>query len=362
MASGSDQEKTEKATPKKREEARRKGEVPKSKEVSSTVVFLAILGVLFFFGPYLLKQIVGMMQGFLSQTTSVSVTLSNLNLLTMQAAYQMVMILAPILAMAFIAGILGNVLQFGFLWTGETLVMDFNKINPVKGFGRIFSKRTLMEMLKSCAKIFIVGYLAYSVVEKEFSENLLTLADMDVWAILIYIFRISFKILLHVLWFLIVLSLLDYAFQRWQYEEQLKMTKQEVKDEFKQREGDPHIKARVRAIQREMAKKRMLSEVPHADVVITNPTHLAVAMKYDAAKGPAPCVVAKGADFLAQKIRDIAEEHHVPLVEDKPLAQALFKGVKVGGLIPEELYRAVAEILAYVYGLKRRPVSHEGKR
>ncbi len=352
MATGSDQEKTERATPKKREEARERGQVAKSREVASTAVYLSLLFVLYFFSPYFLKHLLGLMKEFLSQTTQVQITSANLMLLTSQALMQLFQILAPLFAVAFVMGFLGNVLQFGFLLSGESLRPKLDKLNVVKGIGRMFSKSALIELLKSIAKIVVVGFLAYSVVRDEFFRTLPTLVDLDVWGIFFYIARISYKILVHVLWFLIILSAVDYAFQRWQYEEDLKMTKQEVKDEYKQREGDPQVKARVRSIQREMARKRMLADVPLADVVVTNPTHLAVALQYDPDKGAAPRVVAKGADFLAEKIRNIAKEHGVPLVEDKPLARALYKGVKVGQLIPESLYKSVAEILAYVYSLK----------
>jgi flagellar biosynthetic protein FlhB len=354
MAFGSDQEKTERATPKKREEARKKGQVPKSREVASTTVFLAVLLTIYFYGPVFLGNILNMMRGFLSQATTIQVTTATFNLLTQQVLYQLLLILTPILAAAFLSGLFGNVVQFGFLLTGEPLVPKLEKLNPLKGLGRMFSKHTLVELAKSIAKVVLVGYLAYLVVRKEFFLSLPALGDMDVGSILVYVSRVSYKILLHALWFMIILSILDYLFQRWQYEEKLKMTKQEVKDEYKQREGDPQIKARVRSIQREMARKRMLAEVPHADVVITNPTHLAIAMKYDPSRGPAPRVIAKGADFLAEKIRRLAEEHKVPLVEDKHLARTLYKAVKIGDFIPESLFKAVAEILAYVYSLKGR--------
>lgn len=352
MPTGSDQEKTERATPKKREEARERGQVAKSREVSSTAVYLSMLLVFNFLSPYFLKHLLGLMREFLSQTTQVEITSANLMLLTSQALMQISMILAPLFVVAFVMGFLGNVLQFGFLFSGEALRPKFDKLNVVKGIGNMFSKSALVELLKSVAKIIVVGFLAYSVVRDEFFRTLPTLVDLDVWGIFFYITKISYKILLHVLWFMIILSAIDYAFQRWQFEEDLKMTKQEVKDEYKQREGDPQVKARVRSIQREMARKRMLSDVPRADVVVTNPTHLAIALQYDLEKGAAPRVVAKGADFIAVKIRTIAKEHGIPLVEDKPLARALYKGVKVGQLIPENLYKAVAEILAYVYGLK----------
>ncbi len=355
MAGPSDQEKTERATPKKREDARRRGEVAKSREVSSTTVYLFILVVLYLLGPHLLERLLGMVRGYLSQSTGVTVTLANLNLLSVQAASHFVLILAPIMGVGVVAAFTGNIMQVGFLMTGETLVPDVGKLNPLKGLGRLVSKHALMEAAKSVAKIAIVAYLAYSVIRYEFLHRLPTVGAMEVEGILLYVSRVSFTILTRVLWFLIVLSVIDYAFQRWQYEEKLKMTKQEVKDEYKQREGDPMVKARVRSIQREMARRRMLAEVPGADVVVTNPTHLAVALKYEPEKGPAPRVVAKGANLIAEKIRQLAKEHGVPLVEDKSLARALYKGVRLGGFVPENLYRAVAEILAYVYSLKRRP-------
>jgi len=352
MAQGSDQEKTERATPKKREEARERGQVAKSREIASTAVYLSMLLVFYFFSPYFMQHLLGLMREFLSQATRMEITQANMMLLTDQAVLQLFWILAPLFVIAFVMGFLGNVLQFGFLLSGEALMPKFDKLNVFKGIGKMFSKSALMELIKSIAKIVVVGFLAYSVVRDEFFRTLPSLVDMDVWGIFFYISRVSYKIMLHVLWFLILLSAIDYVFQRWQFEEDLKMTKQEVKDEYKQREGDPQVKARVRSIQREMARKRMLTDVPTADVVVTNPTHFAVALKYDPEQGAAPRVVAKGADFLAAKIREVAKAHGVPLVEDKPLARALYKGVKVGQFIPENLYKAVAEILAYVYSLK----------
>ncbi len=354
MAGPSDQERTERATPKKREDARRRGEVAKSREVVSTTVYLFVVAVLYLAGPYLFERLLAMVRGYLSQATAVTVTLANLNQMSVHALGQFLLILAPIMAVGVVAAVTGNVMQFGFLMTGETLVPDIGKLNPLKGLGRLVSKQAFMEASKSVAKIMIVAALAYSVIRNEFLHRLPTVGAMEVEGIFLYVTQVSFTLLMRVLWFLMVLSVIDYLFQRWQYEEKLKMTKQEVKDEYKQREGDPLVKARVRSIQREMARRRMLAEVPGADVVVTNPTRLAVALKYDPDKGPAPRVVAKGANFIAEKIRELARQHGVPLVEDKPLARALYKGVPLGGFVPENLYRAVAEILAYVYSLKRR--------
>ena len=359
MPMASDQERTERATPKRREEARRRGQVAKSREASATAVYLAVIVVLYFWGPTMLRTLLSVTRGVLAQAAALDVDKGSLELLALQLLGRSALIVGPLFAAGLAAAVLGNVLQFGFLFTGEALALDLNRLNPVEGFGRFFSKQALAEMAKSLLKLGAVAYLAFGVVRREMGGDLPGLAGMDSWGITAYTARVSFGILVRVFWFLVVLSVLDYAFQRWQYEERLKMTRQEVKDEYKQREGDPQVKARVRAIQREMARRRMLAEVPEADVVVTNPTRLAVALAYDPARAPAPRVVAKGADFLAEKIREVAREHGVPVVEDKPLARALYHGVKVGGLIPENLYRAVAEVLAYVYRLQGRgPAGH----
>jgi flagellar biosynthetic protein FlhB len=210
----------------------------------------------------------------------------------------------------------------------------------------------MVELVKGILKVCIIGFVAYVVISKEIG-NLITLADQTIWGMFSYLGGVCFKILLATTVVLVFLAALDYAYQRWEYEKSLRMTKQEIKDEYKNTEGDPMIKARIRRIQRDMARKRMMAEVPKADVIITNPTHLAIAIQYDPASMQAPVVVAKGADFIAEKIRQIAEENDVPLVENKPLAQVLYKIVKVNQLVPEDLYKAVAEVLAFVYEQKK---------
>ena len=213
------------------------------------------------------------------------------------------------------------------------------------------SFKSLVEMLKSVAKLGLVGYVAYRIVMNE-KGGLALLADMDVTAILAYIMKVNLKIFFWCTVLILVLAIIDFVYQRWQHEKNLKMSKQEVKDEFKQREGDPMVKSRIRNIQRKMAHQRMMTAVPTADAIITNPTHLAVAIKYDAVKMDAPRVVAKGAGFVAERIKKMAQAYGVPIIENKPLARALFK-LEIGQLIPADLYKAVAEVLAYVYKLKR---------
>jgi flagellar biosynthetic protein FlhB len=212
--------------------------------------------------------------------------------------------------------------------------------------------RSVIELIKSIFKICIVGAVAYFVVKNELS-NMIPLMEQTVWGMMTYFGRICFKILLATTIILVILAIFDYIYQRWEYEKSLRMTKQEIKDEYKNTEGDPLIKARIRRIQREIAHKRMMAQVPKADVIITNPTHLAVAIKYDPDNMLAPTVVAKGANIIAEKIKQIAEENEVPIVENKPLAQVLYKMVDIDNLIPEDLYRAVAEVLAFVYDQKK---------
>jgi flagellar biosynthetic protein FlhB len=258
------------------------------------------------------------------------------------------------------AGLLVNYFQVGFLFSAQPLTPDLSKIDPIKGFKRLFSLRALAELIKNCLKILIISVVVYLTLTAE-AENTLMLADRSIWDIMACVGDITFKIIFRTCWILLFLAGLDYLYQRWEFEKSLRMTRQEVKDEHKQSEGDPMVKARIRRIQREIARRRMMSKVPKADVVITNPEHLAVALKYDPEKMFAPVVVAKGAGEVAEKIRRIARDSGVPVLENKPLARAMYKLVKVNDAIPETLYRLVAEVLAYVYSLRPRAAYLEGR-
>ena len=229
--------------------------------------------------------------------------------------------------------------------------MKLTKLNPVSGLKRLVSLKALVELAKSISKILFIGSIAYLLVKSDMKEFPI-LMHQEVGQILVFIARVSLKVCFFVCLAMIVLAVLDFIYQRWQHEEDLKMTKQEVKDEQKQTYGDPKVKARIRSVQLEMARRRMMEAVPGADVVITNPTHLALALKFDAREMVAPRILAKGSGHIAERIREIAVEHQIPIVEEKPLAQALFKMVEIGDYIPAELFRAVAEVLAYVYRLK----------
>ncbi|MCP4688204.1 MAG: flagellar biosynthesis protein FlhB, partial [Desulfobacterales bacterium] len=260
------------------------------------------------------------------------------------------MILSPLMLAVMIAGVVGNVAQFGFLFTTDSLTPNLGKLNPVSGVKRLFSLKSLVELVKSVLKLLVVGLIAYLVLKGEL-DNIPGLMFLGVRDILDFIGDVSFDIILYVSLVLIILAVLDFSYQRWQHEKDMRMTKQEVKDEGKEREGDPQIKARIRSAQMELSRRRMMEKVPEADVVITNPTHYAVALQFNPKEMVAPRVVAKGSNLVAQKIKKIARENHVPVLEDKPLAQALYKAVDIDDFIPAELYRAVAEVLAYVYRL-----------
>jgi len=346
-------ERTERATERRRQEAREKGQVAKSTEVNTLLMFGAGLLALNFFALLMLENYSEIFRYTLSNCTTIELTqLTTVNLFVYYLN-KMAVILGPLFIIIVAAAILANALQVGFFISTKSLAPDFSKIDPMKGFKNMFSKHKIVDLLKGILKIFVIGYVAYKTVLNRIG-NFPELLDRSVIEILIFIVSMMFKVMFNVVLVYIIIAILDYAFQRWQYEENLKMTKQEIKEEHKQQEGDPLIKSRIRAVQREMARRRMMKEVEKAEVVVTNPIHLAVALKYDTEKMDSPMVVAKGARLIAEKIKEVAKLHNVPIVEDKPLAQALYKKVEIGEFVPMELYKAVAEILAYVYKVSKK--------
>jgi flagellar biosynthetic protein FlhB len=351
LADGDFQEKTEKATPKKRSEARKKGRVAKSQEVASISVLLTGLSTLCLFGSFMYSHMRSVMAESFSLVASPVLGLSDFVTLNQHMVQHFLTMLAPVMIAVVVIAILSNLMQVGFILSWEPLIPKFSKLNPIKGLGKLFSKQSLMELFKSCAKLAIVGVIAYWTVRGEM-ERFLTLGGLEVSGIALYILKVVLKIFLRVCVVMIFLSALDFAFQKWQFEEQLKMTKQEVKEEFKRSEGDPLIKSRIRRVQQEVARRRMMQEVPKADVVVTNPLHLALAVRYDSAAMNAPHVVAKGAEAIAERIKALAREHNIPIVENKELAQNLYKIVEIGDEIPSDFYQTVAEVLAYVYRIK----------
>lgn len=347
------QEKTEQGTPKRKEEAREKGRVAKSREVSSVAVLSACLIYFHFNATGLLEKISAIMASIFRSAGQAPVSIDNVQALFAGILFKVFIVLFPFFLVIFVISIFANMIQVGALFSTKAIQPEWSKIDPLKGFERLFSMQSFVEFIKNIIKMLIIGFVSYLVIKSEV-EGCLPLADQTVWEIMLYMGRITFKIMMTTCLALIVLAILDYAYQRWEYEKGLKMSRQEIKEEFKNSEGDPAIKARIKRLQREMSRKRMMAAVPKADVVITNPTHLAVAIQYDRQTRVAPVVVAKGADAIAEKIREIAGEHHIPIVENKPLAQVLYKMVRIDDMIPENLYRSVAEVLAFVYNLKRQ--------
>lgn len=348
----SDQERTEQATGKRRADFRKKGQVAQSKEVHTAALMTGALLLWTFYAPVFWRSLENILGRMWTIAGDFEVTPLSVMVLFNRIAGQMALLMAPILLMTLVIGFMSSYLQIGWLFTAEPLAPNLSKINPVTGLGRLFSKRSIIEVVKSLLKVLLVGVVAYKVIISEFGHAL-DLVDMDVKDSVSFLAGTAGRIMLRACGIMILLGLFDFLFVRWEMEEKMKMTKQEQKEEHKESEGDPQIKARIRSLQMQAARRRMMAEVPKADVIITNPTHLSIALAYDRNRMNAPQIVAKGADAVAMRIREIAREHRVPLVENKPVARALFK-VDIGREVPEEMFQAVAEILAYVYGLKRR--------
>ncbi|RUM64830.1 MAG: flagellar biosynthesis protein FlhB [Sulfurimonas sp.] len=347
-----DLEKTEDPTPKKIEDSRKEGNVPKSQDASGVIsLFFAILAILMLFG-FMGDRLFGLSR-YLFSLQGMPITQSSLVDLAFTMMMEFLIIAIPLALVVAISGVIGGLAQFGFLFTTKPLIPDFKKLDPIKGFGNLFSLKKLIEGAKITLKAMTtmgVGFTFFFFFIQELpTVALFPLTDQLDW--------VKDKIIIIALVMLLVLAvfaLIDLVIVRKQYFDKLKMSKQEIKDEMKNMEGDPHIKGKIRQIQMETARKRMMAEVPHADVVITNPTHYAVAVKYDGSKHRAPVVIAKGMNTIAVNIKKVAREHRVHIVQNPPLARALYNEVNIDQPIPEALFVTVAEILAYVYKIDNR--------
>jgi flagellar biosynthetic protein FlhB len=343
-------DKTEKATPKRKREAREKGQIFKSTEIINAFSLLAMFGVLSIFGNMIIDNTKAMMDHFFSQTPG-AVTQAAVSNALGSAVLYFLNIVAPVLVAAFLCAVIFNIAQVGFVFSTKALAPKFERISMGAGIKRIFSKRTLIELVKSIIKIAILAWVAYSEYEgrlKQFPGLMGEDLGYSIAAFAKMVLDVAFKLAIA----FAIFAPFDYMYQRWKYNKDLMMTKQEVKDEYKLTEGNPQTKSRISQKQRQMSRMRMVQAVKEADVVITNPTHYAIALSYKENKHKAPVVVAKGVDFLAQRIKEKAREFKVEIVENKPLAQSLYFFCEVGDEVPEDLYKAVAEILAYVYRLK----------
>ncbi|MFJ8087292.1 flagellar biosynthesis protein FlhB [Lysinibacillus sp. Ag94] len=347
-------EKTEKATPKKRQDARKKGQVIKSQDISSAIVMLMVFIFLYFFAGSLLDDLLAFFkQTFIQNIRVETLTIDSVMRLFTETLVQMAFVIGPIMGIAFVGALAGNFLQFGFLFTLEPMKFDLKKMDPIKGLKKIFSVKAIIELIKSVLKIGFIGGVTTIIVWTNLPK-VLALSFKSPWITLITVGKLVGIMGIAASLVLLCVSLLDWMYQKFDYEKNLKMSKQDIKDEYKNSEGDPLIKSKIKQRQREMAMRRMMSEIPNADVVITNPTHYAIALKYDEESMEAPRIVAKGTDFIAQKIKMIAKEHDVIMVENRPLARAMYDQVEIGDQVPEEFFKAIAEVLAYVYRIKRK--------
>ncbi len=351
MAEESFQEKTEQPTPKRIRDAREKGQVAKSMEVSSVVIMLAGIGSLVVMGSYTTGQLKGMFSWLFQSNSYQMIQPESISHFMNQVGFIFARSIAPIVIVLVVAAAGVSFLQVGPLVSTQAIEPKAEKLDIVKGMKRLFSPRALFTAGRDVIKLGIIATICWFAIQAEV-PTMLSFPDMGVQEIAGSMTGIAIKISLKILAALIVIAALDYAYQKYDYIKGLKMTKQELKEEMKHTEGNPQVKSRVRSIQREMSRKRMMADVPKADVVVTNPTHIAVALKYDTDKMDAPIVLAKGERLIAEAIKRIAAEAGVPIVENKPLARALFKTVEIGMQIPADLYKGVAEVLAYVYSLK----------
>jgi len=346
------QEKTERATQKKRGDARKKGQVAKSQELPAAFILLFTFMSFLMLGGYYKERILNLFGFIFEHKLNMQLTGSSVVALFSDLMLQGLMLLMPILAIAFIVAILASYMQIGFLLTGDPLKFKLSKLNPINGFKQIFSLRSLVNFVKNVLKLIVIGLLVYMTLWGE-RERIVQLADVPIASIFTYTAGLTVKLGLEIGAVLVVLAVFDYIYQRFEHEKSLKMSKQDIKDEYKKSEGDPLIKGKIRERQRRMALQRMMQDVPKADVVITNPTHFAVALQYDGSKMEAPVVIAKGMDHVALRIREVAKEHGVMTMENKPLARALYDRSEIGDPIPADLFQAVAEVLAYIYKLKK---------
>lgn len=353
MAEQAAGEKTLPASLQKRQRAREEGRVARSQDLCAGFTMIAALFALRYFGPPMLQGIQEAIAYFFRNADQMLPTENNLRDIAWQVLWRMTAIALPFMLAMLVSGVLINVFQVGLLLTGKPLMPKFDKINPFSGMATLFSTRALIELAKSLLKVTVVGYVAW-ISLRDSTPECISLMDLTPSGLVGAVGGLVFLLWWRIALVLLVMGLLDYALQRWQFERNLMMTVQEAREELREYEGDPRIKQRIRQIQRRIAMQRMMAEVPKADVIITNPTHYAVALRYDGGRMLAPVVVAKGARLVAERIREIAVENDVPIVQKPELARNLYRNVEPGQPIPEPLFRAVAEVLAYVYQIDRR--------
>lgn len=349
-------EKTEDATPRQRERAREEGRVASSREVGTLFVLTTATLAIYFFGPYMTRRLLGLFTWVFQNLHSIDLTVGGAAVLLRSMFLQILLILGPIFVALVVAAIAGWVFQVGFLLSSRPLQFKAERINPIEGAKRLFSWRLLMETIKSVLKFTVVAFVCYYLFKPLLPWST-AMTDSDPNQLIPAILYQGMRIALYLLLFLLVVAVADYSFQRWEYEKSIRMSRYEVKQELKETEGDPQIRARVRSIRQQQLRQRMMAEVPTAEVVVTNPTHYAVALRYDPTERDAPHVVALGRGLIAQRIKEIASENDVPIYEEPWLARQLYRTCNVGDTIPVDLWQAVAKVLAYLRTLERKRVA-----
>ncbi len=344
-------EKTEPPSAKRRADFRNKGQVAQSKEVQTAMLFTFMLLFWFFYAPFFLKSLTNLITHVWANSGEFAVNKTSIVILAYFLLKNIGMMMAPIFALALVAGVFSSLMQIGWNFTTQPLMPNLTKLDPIQGMSKFFSKQSLVEVVKSIFKVVLIGLVSFYTIKGEF-QGALILSDTAIIESLLFLGRVAALVLAKICALMILLAVLDYAFVRYEMEEKMKMTKQEQKEEMKESEGDPHIKSKIRSIQQAMARRRMMAAVPEADVIITNPTHYAVAVQYKSDEMDAPVILAKGQNIIAQKIKEIGRNNDIPLVENPPVARLLHSKVEIGDTIPADLFKAVAEILAHVYSLK----------
>lgn len=351
-------DKTEKATPKKLDDARKEGRVARSSDLINGFMLLLMFFVLKLFGGIMAGLFLDSFVKYYNKASDISMEVFDVRQavnLSNEIVLDIVIASLPVLIGSFVVALVGNIVQVGWKVTGKPLKPKLDRLNPIGGLKRMFSQEKVVELIKSILKVLAIALVAYNEVKDRW-KFILNLYDFEFMQAVLNIFDIVLDVGIKISFIFVIIGLADFGYQKWKHLHDLRMSKQEVKDEMKQSEGDPQIKGQIRQKMREGARRRMMQDLPKADVVITNPTHFAVAVKYDKETAEAPYVLAKGADYVAANIKEIAKQNNIEIVENKPLARMLYYNVEIGDQIPPELYQMVAEVLAYVYSVKNKEI------
>jgi len=343
-----DSSKTEDPSAKKLEQARQKGQVPQSKELNSWIMLLAATLIIGTASESLFSDFTGFLKSFLEQPHLMTSGTGGIAAVLGDTTLKVIGLVAVPLIVLFFAAFVGPFMQVGFMIAPEVLKFDFSKVSVIKGFGRLFSMKSFVEFIKGMLKISVIGYVSYVLINPYWPAIEHTMGQ-SVGTMMENMYAMTMRLMIGILVVLLIISIADVLYQRWDFSKSMRMTKQEVKDEYKQTEGDPHVKGKLKQLRFEKARQRMMQAVPRADVVITNPTHFAIALEYKPDQMDAPTVIAKGVDEVALRIREVAKENNVEIVENPPLARSLYADVELDQAIPAELFKAVAEIISYVY-------------